>query len=461
MLVSLGLDFRQARLEVRERFHLEDEGVHRAFEALARHGASEAVMNRTCNRSELYCWWPEAAAESGRLDPGRKMARAWVGGDAAEVDVLLASARVRVRRDAARHLFRVAAGLESQILGDIHILGQVRRAFRDAREVRSVGPHLHRLFETALRVGNQVKRETRLMTTRPSVGSEAARRATERCGGAKGRSFVVLGCGKSGTHAARMLSQLGATDLTVVNRTFERAEKLARELGTARAASLEGLAQRLARADVVIVATGAQEPVVCADALQEARARGTMDRPLLVIDVSVPRNVESEVGSLPHVELVDLDGLHPAAAHVEHSRAEAVPQVEAVVDEAVAEFGRWLELRMARRALGPLHEAISEICRRELSHLAGASPEAERTAERIVASIMAHPMTVLRAASERGEPLDEAADALALFFADRRRWAPRSGPRRRGAAPIRNAPSKAANILERGFSPTWRDSSSP
>lgn len=426
MLVSLGLDFRRARLEVRERFHLEDEGVQRFFEALARSGAREAVMTRTCNRTEAYCWWPEAATARGGRDAGLEMARAWVDGDDEEADLLLSNAHLRTSGDAARHLFRVAAGLESQILGDIHILGQVRRAFRHARDARTVGPNLHRMFETALRVGKQASRETRLMATRRSVGSEVARRAVDRCGGVSGRAFVVVGCGKSGTHAARTLSHLGATDLTVVNRTFERAEKLAREIGGARAEGLDSLPSLLAGADVVIVATGAPEPVLRAATLRDARRNGAEERPLLVIDVSVPRNVETEVGELPSVERVDLDSLHPGAAEVENARLQAVPEVEAVVEEAVEEFVRWLDLQVARRALRPLHEVLSEICRREVSHLAGPSPQAERTADRIVAGVMAHPMTVLRAAFERGEPLEEAAGALGLLFADRRRNVTRS-----------------------------------
>jgi glutamyl-tRNA reductase len=144
---------------------------------------------------------------------------------------------------------------------------------------------------------------------------------------------------------------------------------------------------------------------------------------VLVIDVSVPRNVETTAGTLAGVELIDLDTLHPEAAELERTRLEAVPGAEMLVEDGASEYERWLELQVARRALGPLHEVLSAVCHREVSHLAGASPLAERTADRIVASIMAHPMAALRAASERGEPLAETAGALAALFA-----APRPAP---------------------------------
>jgi glutamyl-tRNA reductase len=300
------------------------------------------------------------------------------------------------------------------VLGDVHILGQLRRGFRDAIAAGSIGAHLHRLFETALRVGKKVKRETHLVSARNSVGAEAGRRAAARVGPLAGRSCVVIGCGKSGTHAARELAALGATQLCVVNRTLERAERLAREVG-ARAASLDALPALLAGADVAIVASSAPSPLLRAEPLRAARAdRG--GAPLVVVDISVPRNVESAVADVAGVELIDLDTLHPAAAAIERSRLEAVPAAEALVEESVSEFVRWLELESARRALRPVRDALAEICRREVTFLAGSSPSAERTAERIVARILAHPMIALRNASERGDSIEQTIGALGLLF---------------------------------------------
>jgi len=435
MLVSLGLDHRSAGLEIRERFHLPDSEVPRVYEALAGIGIREAVLARTCNRLEVTCWWPGAELGDGGLAAGRAICRAWVGDDGPAAELLLAHSRVRTSHDVVRHLLRVAAGLESQILGDIHILGQIRRAFRDGVETGSVGSHLHRLFETALRVGKQVKRETHLMATRSGVGSEAARRAMDLPGLTGGgeaptdRLCVVVGSGKIGSQAAHSLASLGAKRIAIVNRTLHRARTLADELGSiAEAASLDALPGLLARAGVVIVATDAPDPVLTAAGLQRSRPtvgsgwrpmRPGTAAPLLVIDVSVPRNVEPAVAALSGVELIDLDTLHPEAADVEKTRNAAVPEAEARVEAGVEDFSGWLDLDEARQALRPLHEVLSEICRREVSYVVGTSPLSERTAERIVARVLAHPMTRLRAASERGESMEAAAGALGGLFAQR------------------------------------------
>ncbi len=410
MLVSLGLDHRGAGVELRERFLLEEEELPRVYDALAGVGAGEAVLTRTCNRVELYCWWSEPAVGP---ETAHGIARAWVGGGGREAEALLAHAWHRAGPDVARHLLRVAGGLESQVLGDIHILGQVRRAFRSALEARSAGSNLHRLFELALRIGKQVQRETSLMAARHGVGSAVARAAEERLVDLAGRSCVVVGCGKGGAHSARCLLERGADRITLVNRTPERAERLARELGRGEARGLDALPQALASADVVVVATGAPQPVLTGALLDAARRPA---RPLLVIDVGVPRNVEPAVGSRAGVELLDLDTLLPETAAVESSRRAAVPEAEALVETGVEEFLRWLELNQARQALDPLRAVLAEVCRKELTHLAGASPGAQRAVDRIVAGVMARPMSALRCAAERGEGVGEAADALRDLF---------------------------------------------
>jgi glutamyl-tRNA reductase len=418
MLISVGLDHRHAHLETRERFHLDDDAVAAIRKVLTGRGAQETVLVRTCNRVEIYSFWPERDNAAAPLNAADEVCRAWAGHGDHDPDLLRSSARIRIGDDAVRHLFRVASGLESQILGDIHILGQVRRALRDAVSGQSVGPHLQRLFETALRVGKQVQRETMFRATRSSVGSEAARWADVRSGGVAGRHCVVIGCGKSGTQAARTLRDLGAEKISVVNRTRARAERLAAEIGRTEVADLESLTDVLSSAHVVIVATSSHRPVLTIEDVLAARTRSGHIIPLLVVDVSVPRNVETGVGQLSHVELLDLDALRPESSDLE---TEAVRDAQRLVEDAVEEFQRWLALRPAGRVLRPFHEVLTEICRRELSYVGGdLGSAAERTASRIVARIMAHPMTTLREASARGESLFDELSALALLF---------SGPR--------------------------------
>lgn len=412
VLISLGLDHRHVRLGVREHFHVDEDDAGRIARALAAAGASESALVRTCNRVEVYSWW-EGVAGAG--EAARRIAEAWVQGRPVEVGRLREAACLRRDREVVRHLFRVAAGLESQIVGDIHILGQVRRALRDGATAGSVGTRLRRLFETALHTGKQIQRRTRLLETRRSVGAEAARRAARGLGSLAGRDCVVVGCGKSGTQAARTLVRLGADRLTLLNRTPERARSLARALGGACSGGLAGLAHRVARADLVIVATGAAEPVLSRAALAGARAARASAGPLVLVDVAVPRNVEAEVRWLPGVEVVDLDGLESGGADSSDHEL-AVQRAEQLVDESLRDFDQWLALGPARDALQPFREVLTAACRREIGHAAAADASTEHTVERIVARVMAHPMTALRAACERGEDRAQTLSLLGDLF---------------------------------------------
>jgi len=420
MLISLGLDFRNADIRTRERF-LPSEERARAFHAeVPPSPLEEVALLPTCNRIEVYAWSRGRATASTTMRAAQAVAGRWMG-NPAESRELLDAATLRVEEEAVQHLFRVAAGLESQVLGDIHIMGQVRRAFRDASSAGRLGPQLHRLFETALRCGKAVKRETGLMAGRCSVGSEAAQLLLRRVGaptGAPGLRVLVLGTGKIGTHAARVLASAGHAELILVNRTADRARLLADTLPGARVriAPLSRLHDEVAEVDAVLVASGASGPILLAPRLHAARARmGTVGRPLVVVDASMPRNADSLCSTLPGVTVLDLDDLHPGAAAQERARLAAVPEAESVLSSHIADYHRWRTEAAAREALRPLREVLAELCQREVGFAAG-EDVADRTATRIVAKLMAQPMAVLREASRRGESVEEVAGALRLLF---------------------------------------------
>jgi glutamyl-tRNA reductase len=422
MLISLALDFRRANLDTRERFHLSEERVTELYAAPRRSPVRELALVSTCNRVELY-GWTEGAEAVVVYRAMSDLASRWMACER-RADELIGTAVHRVGSPAARHLMRVTSGLESQVLGDAQILGQVRRAYRRAEVAGALGPGLHRLFGGALRAAKRVQSETGLVAHRRSIGSEAAAIAGRRSGPLGQRRCVVIGCGKTGEAAARHLVQHGAVDIVLVNRTLDRASDLATELW-GRSAGFDTLHRELAQADIAIVATSAERPVVRAASLRFCREHaGTADRPLIVFDLSMPRNVEPEVAGLPQVVLVDLDALHPPMALAEAERHEAVPAAQQIVEEELARYCAWESNAPARDAIQPLHHLLEQLCRREIEFAAGPDV-AERTARRIASKLLAHPMQAMRSAHARGESLDRYTEALRQLFAgteDPERW---------------------------------------
>ena len=409
MLISLGLDFTHADVATRESFHLSDAEVEAAYARTPVAGVvQEFLAVNTCNRVELYGW----AVDGHRVDDLHLLlARRYFGRDPEAARFMSAATR-RSGRDAVRHLFRVTAGLESQILGDIHILGQLRQAYRMADRVGVMGPNLHRLFDTAIRAGKSVKRDTELMAGRSSVGSEAVQLAHRRLGGLESRRCVVVGCGKIGTHTVQSLVKLGARDVVLMNRNPERALTLAAAEG-GRAGDWTELQAVVAGSDVVFVATGARRPILSGPSL--APHRGPGSQPLLMIDVSMPRNVATDVRELSALELVDLDQLHPEAASVARARQAAVPRAEGLVGDHVEEFMSWQASSGAREALRPLREVLEEICLREIDYATGGDADVSRAATRIVSKLLARPMTVLREEGA-GQDIESIKGAMRLLF---------------------------------------------
>lgn len=413
MLISLALDFRFADVSTREFFHFSEERLQRLYARLDRGRREEVIAVQTCNRSEVYLWRAVESAEE--LDEVYwSLARRWMG-SATGARQLMDASRRRVGGEAVEHLFRVAAGVESQVLGDGQLLGQLRDAYRDAARQGGARSVLHRLFERALHVGRRVRSETGLSSGRHSVGAEAAAVVARRFGALEGARIVIVGCGKTGERAARQLSKLGARDLVLVNRSMGRAEQLAHAV-RGRAAPLEALYGELALADAAVVATASTAPIVLAQPLHEARRDSrTQDHPLLLIDLSVPRNIEPTAGDGTDVVVVDLDALRPVLAAAERERLSNVPEAEEIVQDELSDFLSWMAAASAREAIRPLRRHLEDICYREVSFSAG-DEVAQRTAERIVAKVLARPMIELRGALLRGESLDPLTGSLVRLF---------------------------------------------
>jgi glutamyl-tRNA reductase len=415
MLICLAVDYRSADVATRERFHVAEQRLGEMYGALLGGGVCELALVSTCNRTELYAW-TENSGQAALETAVDHLTSVWMP-ELLERHALLQTLNIRIGDEVGRHLLRLAAGLESQILGDGQILGQVRSSYRTACEMNTVGPMLHRLFEIGLRTGRRVQSDTSLSTGRNSIGAEAAAVALHRFGSLQHARCVVIGCGKTGTRAARQLAKLGAVDIVLINRTIERAQELAESL-RGRVAPIETLHVEAAFADVVVVATGAATHTLDASLLEMARVNvGNDQAPLLLLDLAMPRNVDPRTVAMKGVTLVDLDSLHQPIVAAEEARRSAVPDAERIVDHEMRWLRHWLATGAARLAIRSLHDALVDLCRREVAFVAGDNV-AERTAERIVAKLLARPMNVFSDAIARGENVDDLAVHLDQLFAN-------------------------------------------
>jgi glutamyl-tRNA reductase len=415
MLISIAIDFRHADVATRERFHLSEERLTQLYRTARSEVITESALIATCNRTELYAW----VDSDDPVDIERAvqlLARRWMRTRSDGLHLLETATR-REGADAAAHVIRIASGLESQVLGDGQILGQLKAAYKRASRGDAAGPVLHRLFETALRAGKRVQTETALTAGRNSVGAEAAITASQRFGNHENARCLVIGAGKTGARATKQLHKLGARDLVIINRTMEKAQELA-GMVHGRAAAWDTMHVEAAMADVVIVATGSEVPIVQGPALARAReACAASGYALLLMDLSMPRNIDPTVAEQAGVTLIDLDTLHQPVLDAETMRRDAVPAAEYICDDETNAFMEWLATMPARDAIRPLREALEDVARREVAFHSKDAGVAEKAASRIVAKLLAGPMAALRRSLQRGEALDAQAMMLLEMFA--------------------------------------------
>jgi glutamyl-tRNA reductase len=326
-LFCVGISHHTAKVETRECY-----AARQSEEAFrTQSGCTEALMLVTCNRVEVYgCATAPVATEQVT----RWLAR---GGSESSED---ASAFYRYEEEeCVRHLFRVAAGLDSMVIGETDILGQVKKAYATARESRSVGPLLHRLFQRAFRVAKQVRTRTDITRGAVSVGSVAVDLAVKIFGDLRDRRVLILGAGETSERTARALSSRGVTDIRVSNRSFERAESLA-GLVRGRAVSFQQWPVQCREIDILISSTSADEPLITPDILAPL-IRERSDRPLFIIDIAVPRDVAPEVNEMEGVFLYDIDSLQSIADQSLTLRRQHIAAGEGIIAEHVADFRAW------------------------------------------------------------------------------------------------------------------------
>jgi glutamyl-tRNA reductase len=376
----------------------------------------EHAVLSTCYRVELYAYLEDGVEEAreellGVLAEGHGVAR----------DLLVDHLYVHAGEDVARHLCRVAAGLDSLVLGEAEILGQVGDAFEESRAGRTSGPVLTLLFRTAIGAARRARAETAIGANAATASSMALALAAGALGGLRERRALVVGAGRIGLQTLKAVSGRRIADVAVANRTRERAVETAASFG-ATVYGLDELERALAWADVVVSATSSETPVVTAAAVQAAMS-GREERPLVLVDLAVPADVERDAGDVTGVRLFDVDDLRAGLDDAMSSRLREVPAVEAIIEEEVESFARRFRELEVEPLVGELRRQAEAIriqeLERTLRDLGDVDPETaariEHLSRALVKKVLHEPTVRLRERAGAGEADDVAAAARELF----------------------------------------------
>ncbi|CAN5682038.1 glutamyl-tRNA reductase [soil metagenome] len=359
-VVVIGLNHRTVPLDLLERMTISDARLPKALHDLgSRQHLSEAVVLSTCNRTEVY-----AVAE--RFHGAYQDIRNFLA-EMAYLPPEGFSDHLYVHYDeaAVSHLFTVATGIDSAVLGENEILGQVKGAWERARSEDAVGPVLNQVFRQALETGKRARPETDIGRNVTSVSQAAVAMATDRLGSLAGRRIGVLGAGEMGEGIAVALAKAGVADVRVANRTWDRAVALAGRVG-GRAVRLTDLPATLADVDVLLTSTGASSIMVEHSELSPGVA-GRHGRPLLIVDIAVPRDVDPAVGDLPGVTLLDMDDLREFADRGVRERRREVAAVEAIVADELERFRSSRSAREVAPLITALHDQAEALRQSELT----------------------------------------------------------------------------------------------
>lgn len=403
-LLVLGLSHKTAPVAVRERLSVTDLQIERMLADFARsEHVHEAAVLSTCNRTEIYVVVGDPVQAEGEL-----------------LSIVAKSSRIRPTElaglvymprncDAARHLYRVASGLDSMILGEYEVQGQVKRAYEAALRAGTTGPLLNRLFKAALRTGKRVRTETRLSERHISVSSVAVDLAAQQVGHLEDKNVMIIGAGETAELTAQAFATQGVRTLFVSNRHADRARSLAARFG-GRVGTLSELPEQLAAADVVISSTSSPHPVLGAPELGAVMSE-RLARPLVLIDIAVPRDIDPDCAAVPSVALYDIDDLQAVVARNLEGRESEATMAEEIVEEEIQKFARWMGQMEITPTIVDLRARAAEIVDHVLAENTGrwetASPgdvrRVERAARTIVQRLLHEPTLRLKEARDRDD----------------------------------------------------------
>jgi glutamyl-tRNA reductase len=415
-VLLVGVSHRTTPVELRERLDFSTRGVDRALAALAGSPShDEATIVSTCNRVELYVGCKDVDAARQGLE---RFISDFHGIDHGELAPHLYA---KVGPDAVRHLFRVAAGLDSLVVGEPQVLGQVKDAYNVAAQLGSTGTLLNKLFHSAFAAGKRVRSETGLSEGAVSVSYAAVSLARKIFGSLKGRTVVVLGAGEMGKLTAIHMQAQGIARLIIMSRTASHAAGLAHTIGGT-AMPWESLSTAMAEADILITATGASVPIISRDMVAHTM-KARRGRPLFIIDIAVPRDVEAGAGDLEEVFLYNIDDLQTVVQENISKRSTEAAHAETIVTDEVSRFVAWLNSRGAVPTIVALRQRFESIRQSELRRLepklAGLGPDARARVDEvtrlIIEKLLINPTEQLKSVSD-ADTIAAYSDALNRLF---------------------------------------------
>lgn len=415
-LICLGMNYRTAPVGLRERAGLAARkvaGLSADFRTQPSPCTEIGILS-TCNRVELY------AATNCPEKGIATLAAQWSAQTGVSADAILSHSYTYIEEAVTEHLCRVAAGLDSIVVGEPQILGQVTHAFETATTQRTIGSLLRTLFRTAIRAGKRTHTETEIGRNAASVSSVAVKLAAEKLGGLRGRNVVMVGAGKMGKLALKAIRSHQIADLSLVNRTQHTAQALADEFGGV-AYGFEQLGERLASADLVLCSTAAPHTLIDRDMMQKVMARRS--KPLVIIDIAVPRDVEPTVQQVDGVYLYDVDALQHFVDEALQERQKSIPFVEAIVAEEIDNFAHQRRKLTVRPTISDLHAKAEVIRQKELMRVLKRLPDVDETvriqlekfSQSLVKKMLHQPTVVLKSHAENGQADQYAATVRELF----------------------------------------------
>lgn len=367
-ILLIGLNHKTAPVEVRERLAFNPTMLRSAlthFDATHEHAhldhVKEGIILSTCNRMEIYALVnnPEIAQESIVKFLSQSC----------NVSLALFTQYLYILHndEAVRHLLRVAGGLDSMVLGEPQILGQITTAYEAALSQQAAGTVLSMLFRTAIHTGKRARTETTISVNPSSISSVAASLATRLLGDLSKCRVLLIGAGEMGATAARALLNRGISDIIVANRTFQNAVQLA-QAWNGSAITFEQLPQAMAEVDIIITSTGAPHTILNRELLQPVMD-SRLERPLFILDIAVPRDVDPNVREIPHVHLHDIDDLQNQTDENVREREAQIPRVEAIIEEEVIHYLDWLSSLDVVSTITGLRQQVNHLCQNELDRL--------------------------------------------------------------------------------------------